>query len=502
MDGLCRTLFESAGEGLIVVDHAGEIQMMNNRALEMFGYSREELVGQKIEILVPSDMRLRHERNHMQYMAHPVRRSMGIGMALSGCRKDGSTFPVEISLNHFEIGGQTCAMALISDITLRQVVERELEKLNLELEQRVLERTRELRDSQHLYAVIARNFPNGSIYVLDRDFRYIFAEGRELFRMGVTSDQLIGSSYLERLIPNVREMIEGKLEEVLRGHNMTFELDVEDKTYEMHAVPLRDADGIISRIMLVETNTTQQKRAAANIIKALEKERQLNELKSRFVSMASHEFRTPLSTILTSISLVSKYTGPEHEESRQKHYNRIRTSVHHLTSILNDFLSLDKLESGKLQSHPEEFDLKAKMEDLIDGMQAICKPDQSIVFTYEGDRTVKVDRNMFRNIVLNLISNAIKYSGEGQKVDVDTLVRDGKIHIDVRDHGIGIAESEKQHMFERFFRANNATNIQGTGLGLNIVRKYLDLMDGDIWFESELGKGSTFSIVLPQRLNE
>jgi PAS domain S-box-containing protein len=499
-DHICEALFSSAAEGLLVVDRKGLIKLLNLRSEEMFGYSREEMKGQPVEILVPDAFKSNHVRNKEGYLKNPTRRSMGIGLDLWARRKDGTTFPVEISLNHFESDGEQFAMALISDITRRKGVEHQLAILNEELEGRVQERTRELRESQHLYSVIARNFPNGSINVFDRDFNYIFAEGRELFRMGVTSEQLVGTNYLSRLSPVVRETVASRLKTVFDGQSLSFDLDLDEKTFEIHAVPLRDAEGLISRILVVETNTTQQKRAAADIIKALEKERQLNELKSRFVSMASHEFRTPLSTILTSISLLGKYSAPEQEEQRNKHMTRIRTSVHNLTAILNDFLSLDKLESGMLAPNPENFDLNVMVEDLIDEMQTVCKPGQVIELEFSGEREVTLDRNMVRNIILNLLSNAIKYSEEGKKVKMKVLVAEGKIRMDVIDHGIGIPEGDVKHMFERFFRAQNATNIQGTGLGLNIVKKYIDLMNGDIWFESQARKGSVFSIVLPQKL--
>jgi PAS domain S-box-containing protein len=499
-DHICEALFASAAEGLLVVDRKGLIKLLNRRAEEMFGYTRGEMQDQPVELLVPESFRGAHIKNKHDYLANPSRRSMGTGLDLWAQRKDGSTFPVEISLNHFESEGDEYAMALISDITRRKEVEQQLERLNEELEGRVQERTRELRESQHLYGVIARNFPNGSINVFDREFNYVFAEGRELFRMGVTSDQLVGTNYLARLSPVVRETVKSKLLTVFEGQSLSFDLDLDEKTFEIHAVPLRDAEGLISRILVVETNTTQQKRAAADIIKALEKERQLNEMKSRFVSMASHEFRTPLSTILTSISLLGRYTAPEHEEQRAKHFTRIRSSVHNLTAILNDFLSLDKLESGMLAPNPEEFDLHTMLDDLIDEMQSVCKVGQVIKLFYAGENLVTVDRNMVRNIILNLLSNASKYSDEGKVLEIKANVADGKIRIDVRDEGIGIPEGDAKHMFERFFRAHNATNIQGTGLGLNIVKKYIDLMNGDIWFESKPGKGSVFSFVLPQKL--
>jgi PAS domain S-box-containing protein len=500
-EGICHALFDSAAEGLVLVNASGTIQLANRRMTELFGYTNEELIGQKIELLVPSEYSHSHGSKREAFNRHPTQRTMGSGRDLLGLRKDGSKFPVEISLNHFDAGGQLLVMALISDISLRKQTEIELERLRDDLERRVQERTRELRESQNLYGIIARNFPNGTINVFDRNLNYIFVEGRELFRMGVTSEQLKGTNFLSRLSPEVGIKIAMRLEEVFNGQNVSFDLEVENKHYEFHAVPLRDADGLILQILVVEMNITQQKRAESDIMKTLDKERQLNELKSRFVSMASHEFRTPLSTILTSLSLVRRYTRPEDEENREKHYNRIRTAVHNLTSILNDFLSLDKLETGLISPTESQIDFRAFLVDAIDELQSMCKVGQQITLSYEGEPNIRTDLNMLRNIVTNLISNAMKYSPENTAIEVRGWVRDQKVRLDVRDHGIGIPDADKPHMFERFFRANNATNIQGTGLGLNIVRKYLDLMGGDIWFESQSGEGSLFSVVLPQNLN-
>lgn len=499
-DRICSTLFESAAEGLVVTNESGIMVLVNSRMEDLFGYHREEMVGNSVNLLIPNDVVSRHQDHLQGYMGHPTRRSMGIGFDLLAQRKDGSTFPVEVSLNHFNIDGNVHVMALVSDITARKKAEQALADMNEELERRVQSRTRELRESQHLYGVIARNFPNGSINVFDKNLNYIFAEGRELFRLGVTSEHIMGTNYLDRLPEQVREQVGEELRKAFEGHSVTFDLDLDGKNYELHAVPLRDAEGLVTRVMVVENNITQQRRAAGDILKALEKERQLNELKSRFVAMASHEFRTPLSTILSSISLLMRYSAPEHEENRLKHYNRIRNSVHSLTAILNDFLSLDKLESGRITPTLEEFDLKALIVDMIDELQLITKQGQTMVLHYQGGLLVHLDKNMVRNICMNLISNAIKYSAEGKEVTISVDVASERIRMEVRDQGIGIPEADRQHMFERFFRANNATNIQGTGLGLTIVKKYLDLMGGDIWFDSELGKGSVFTIVLPQRL--
>jgi two-component system sensor kinase FixL len=231
---------------------------------------------------------------------------------------------------------------------------------------------------------------------------------------------------------------------------------------------------------------------------ALKKEIELNEMKSRFVTMASHEFRTPLSAILSSVSLISKYNDPKDLEKREKHINRIKSSVANLTSILNDFLSLSRLEEGMVMNTPVDFDIAEVSQEVVEEMQAVTKERQQIRYTHEGENSaVQLDKNMVKNILINLLSNAIKYSNEGSLIRFSTVLEQQQLKIMIKDQGIGIPADEQEHLFARFFRAKNAQNIQGTGLGLNIVKKYIDLLDGEITCNSHLNEGTTFTITLP-----
>ncbi|MFN3342689.1 MAG: ATP-binding protein [Flavobacteriales bacterium] len=234
------------------------------------------------------------------------------------------------------------------------------------------------------------------------------------------------------------------------------------------------------------------------VLKALEVEKELNNLKSRFVTTASHEFRTPLGTILSSASLIARYEGSEETEKRMKHVERIRSAVGNLTEILNDFLSVEKLEEGIVRNNPVQFDLNDFVLSIIEELKTITKKGQQIVFHHNGKTTsVFLDNQLLRNSLINLISNAIKYSDEGKEITVQSTMNGNSIRIEITDQGIGIPPEDQQHMFGRFFRAKNANNIQGTGLGLNIVRKYIELMEGKIGFSSELGVGTTFFVELP-----
>lgn len=494
-----RTLFRTASEGLVVIDNTGSILLTNPRLLEMFGYQEEEdLIGKKIECLIPPRYK-GHISLRKNFIENPHNRPMGQGRDLLALRNDGTEFPIEVSLNVCHILEEPCVMGLLTDITERKKAEKNLQELNADLEKRIEARTRELQKSQQLYEAIARNFPDGTINVFDKDLNYVFAEGKELYRLGITSKRLIGTPFRDRLPEEIRDNITKHLLGIFEGKADTIVISIKGQHYVLDAVPLQEADGSIQQILVVEKNITKQKNAEEEIQRALRKEKELNELKSRFVSMASHEFRTPLSTILSSATLAQRYQEPTQAEKRNKHLLRIRSSVQNLTSILNDFLSLDKLETGKIEANYAEFNFKELAEDLIETLEPVCREGQEIRLQYEGGEEVNLDPHMAKNICLNLLSNAIKYSPEQKPIDFSLSNRAEGISIEVRDYGLGIPEEEQNHMFERFFRAKNVTNIQGTGLGLNIVKKYLDLMGGSIRFKSKEGEGTVFFIDIPNQ---
>ena len=249
----------------------------------------------------------------------------------------------------------------------------------------------------------------------------------------------------------------------------------------------------------LEEQVDIRKKAEEETLVALNRERELNELKSRFVSMASHEFRTPLSTILSSASLIEKYTQPGTEEKRRKHVGKIKSSINNLTDILNDFLSVSKLEEGKVDLNKEIIAVGNLLNDVKEEMMSIAKSGQQIqlVGSDAGCR-LHTDKKILTNIIINLLSNAIKYSGPDTVVTIVLTEKDDHVMLQVVDQGMGIPEEEQKHLFERFFRASNALNINGTGLGLNIVKKYVDMLQGEISFESIPNQGTTFTINLPK----
>lgn len=414
---LLEKLFQSSGEGIMLFNTKGEVVLANPRSQKMFGYEVNELIGHQVGKLVPSAIAERHKTYHNEYIQNPQSRPMGEGRDLSARKKDGTTFPVEISLSYIEHNNEKLVVAFVTDISIRKSNEQKLEQQRKELEQY----THELE-----------------LKVKER------------------------TSKLEHMNLGLQSQIqERKLAEAALKHSL------EDL-----------------------------KKAEQEILKSLEKEKELNELKSRFVSMASHEFRTPLTTILSSSNLIAKYTEADQQEKREKHVDRIRKNVENLISILNDFLSLEKLESGLQQTNVTEVDMPAFLQELIEEMNLILKKGQYIKI--QGNASpIQTDEHILKNILINLISNASKYSEENSPIYLVLEHSESQLYIHVKDQGIGIPQEEQKNLFGRFFRAGNAANIKGTGLGLHIVNKYIHILEGKISFESAEGEGSTFSITLP-----
>ena len=403
-----KEIFLTCVEGIMVFQK-GKVVMANPQSGRLFGYEIEEMIGMNVEQFIPQQYRSQHAKDRNAYMLQPDTRQMGVGRDLTAVRKDGSTFPVEISLNPAFAEDEPSIIAHVIDITLRKDAEENLKRSEeqllryaAELEKRVHERTEELAK---------------------------------------TVDRLKETN--ENLKVEVSERIKAENE--------------------------------------------------ANI--ALSKEKELNELKTRFVSMASHEFRTPLSTILSSASLIAKYNTMETEEKRHKHINRIKGNVSELTNILNDFLSLDKLDEGKMSVSIHAVDIVQILKGVISELNTVAKSGQRVVFnSTTASHIVESDQQIIKQVMSNLISNAIKYSPEGKNIIVDFDTHQDGLTIQVIDQGIGIPEGDQKHLFKKFFRAHNSSHIQGTGLGLNIVQKYLELIGGEISFTSIEGKGSTFIV--------
>ena len=246
------------------------------------------------------------------------------------------------------------------------------------------------------------------------------------------------------------------------------ELSIQQQKESLEKLALELEKRVKDRTMILEEALQQLEISREELQQSLEKEKELNEMKSRFVSMASHEFRTPLATILSSLTLVGKYTELNNTEKQAHHMSRIKSAVTHMTDLLDDVLSISKLEEGKITTLNENFNLVQFSETVMQELQELCKRGQKIKYKHTGRENICLDKKVLRIVYFNFISNAIKFSPENASIEACTVLFEDHLQIQIKDHGIGITEEDKKHLFERFFRGNNVMNIQGTGLGLSI----------------------------------
>ena len=319
--------------------------------------------------------------------------------------------------------------------------------------------------------------------------KHIIGVGREVngkrkngtvfpFRLGVSEIKFTDRKIYTGFIHDLSK--EKANEEQIKTYTEKLEIKIKERT--------RDLVKLVSELEMAKEN-----------MRALfQKEKELNQLKTRFVSMASHEFRTPLSSMQLSASLIDKYTSKQDVAGVEKHTSKIKNSINNLTTILNDFLSLEKLEAGKVEVAAQSFNIIAFAEEIAEEMQMITKQNQHIIYEHTGTTAnVYLDPNLLRNCIINLISNSVKYSGEDTLIQFNSIVKDDELILEVKDNGIGIPEADLNNLFEPFFRAHNTGDIPGTGLGLNIVKRYVGLMNGTVTCKSEQNSGTVFTLSFP-----
>jgi PAS domain S-box-containing protein len=513
-------LFSNASMGIMVADEHGKIVLVNPFLLKQFGYTEEELLGQRIEKLIPARFHQRHVHHVTHYTEHPKSRPMGLGMDLYAARKDGSEFAVEVSLGNYETPQGKYVIAFLSDISKRKEAEKSLQQLNEELEQKIEERTHTLSSTvKQLAALIAEteakdeelnrvniflnniwDHAEAIIYVTGKDgIIKLFNPAAEK-QLGYKAAEVIGlkspSAFLDRENGSLSDLVQKAAAGQPNGRELHYaRKDGSHFPVSQTFTAMRDTRGEIEGYLGIAMDISERKKAETDLRVALEKEKELNELKSRFVSMASHEFRTPLSTVLSSAYLISKYPEKEDHPKREKHVQRIISSVNMLTDILNDFLSVGKIEEGKIQVRYSSFDIAQHLQQTISELNGLLKKGQQIRYHHEGGTLVELDPSLMKHIMMNLLSNAIKFSPEDSIIELHSKQADRQLLMSVTDKGIGIPEEDQQHLFGRFFRGSNATNVQGTGLGLHIVSKYSELMNGTIVCKSRPGEGTTFELI-------
>ena len=321
-------------------------------------------------------------------------------------------------------------------------------------------------------------------------------QGRDLFGMrkngeefpveaGLNPFEVDGTTFVMALVIDITQR--KQQERQINDLNSQLEAKIELRTKELNDIVLE---------LRGEVNLRKEAESKAKM--ALKKERELNDLKTKFLSLVSHEFKTPLSSILTSATLISKYQLSDQQPKRDKHLDTIKNKVKYLDTILNDFLSVERLESGKVNYKFTTFPLSKLVNEVIYDANMLLKTGQNIRYPDNiDDVIIDFDEKILELILSNLIHNAIKYSPEYSPIDIQVEHNKKMVTLKVIDQGMGIPKEEQKYIFNRYFRAENALLTQGTGIGLNIVKGHLENLGGSIEFTSEENMGSTFSIQLP-----
>lgn len=377
----------------------------------------------------------------------------------------------------------------------------QLSELFNNLEVRVQERTAALTRSEARYRGIVED-QTELICRFSHDYKLTFVNDAYCRYYGKTREELVGISFMPWLPEEDQLYLEQELAKLSPAyptikveHRVVFS---DDQIPWMQWVnrALYDESGQFTEFQSVGRDMTDSKQHEDALQKALAKEMELNELKSHFISTVSHEFRTPMAIILNSSEIIERYSERLSQEKKTEHFSRIQTQIQRMTCLLEDVFTVHQAETGKLQSNPEKLNIVALCQSVIYDFQTTT--DISFDFKFTEDYKIALtDEKLVRLIINNLVSNAAKYSPSNARVEVILNCSPEQVQLSVKDEGMGIPKEVQAQIFVPFFRANNADTIMGTGLGLTIVKKCVERLQGEISFESAVGKGTTFTIQLP-----
>jgi PAS domain S-box-containing protein len=487
-------LLGSISEGVLIVDDNQNI-VESNKALEaMFGYGNKELLKKPLQILIPPKTHKIHTKLFKSFMNDKQVRLMMKDRLVYGIRKDGGAFPVEISLDWFTVYNKNYVMALVRDITELKIIEQE---------------------KTHFSQIFNESL--NEIYVFDaKTLKFLNVNYGAQKNLGYSLEELKQMTPLD-IKPNFTEKEFRNSIEVLYKENVNkLEYESVHKRKDGTIYPIEIHlqlsnisynDVFVAIVLDISERKDYTQKLEQTVAQrteelrlALISEKEHNELKTKFLSLVSHEFKTPLSGILISATIMGKYKLENEQKRRDKHINAIIDKVYYLNNILNDFLSIEKMESGKLNYTPNAFKLSKVVNEVVYNANILLKEGQKINYPDNIDEfSLYHDEKAIELILSNLVHNAVKYSPENTSINIHITQNKKDTIIIIKDEGIGIPINDQKNIFQRYFRAENVLLTQGTGIGLNIVKSHLENLGGTISFISEEHVGSEFTVTIPNR---
>ncbi|BAY24639.1 two-component sensor histidine kinase [Calothrix sp. NIES-2100] len=479
----------ASSNGIIIADASitnGPIIYVNPAYEHMTGYSAADVIGQSF-CLFPND---EINPQDLQALNAAMQAGQDCTVILRNYRRDRGVAWHELNISPvYDVTGTlTHYIGIQTDITKRQQAETAL----LVSQQRL----------QYLLfanpAVIYTCKPSG-------DFGATFISENVKAMMGYEARDFIEDSgfWASHIHPDDVSQVFAELSQAVEQgqYSLKYRFLHQDGKYRWiydTGRLVQDETGNLVEFVGYCADITEQKQLEQDLIIALEKEKELNELKSRFISMTSHEFRTPLSTILSSAELLEHYRHKWSEEKQLIHLRRIQTAVNRMTEMLHDVLFIGKAEAGILEFKPTSFDLVQYCGQLLEEVKLDLNNQRQISFTSKPEVVLcLMDQKLLGHILRNLLTNALKYSPSDSNVDFNLICQDGQVMLEIQDQGIGIPSEDLPHLFESFHRASNVDNILGTGLGLAIVKRCVDIHEGKIFVVSTLGVGTKVTVTLP-----
>lgn len=478
------SLFEQSHDAVFLLDMQGNHIDVNHRAAEMFGYDIEEL-----------------RRLSFREISAEVAKSENVFKRLA----QGDSIPMYERVLRKKDGTH-----ILGEINIEVVRNRDGNPLHIQTVMRDIterKRTEEaLKESEEQYRSLVETM-HGGLAVFDTDFKLIYINDRFCDLLGYSRGEIIGKKPIDFVDEASIPLVQSHLERRQNAESSSYEAIMRHKDGHMvnmllSGSPLLDKQGKYNGSIAVATDISIQKLAETSLRQALAKEKELNDLKTRFVSMASHEFRTPLASILALVETLSAYRHKLSDEQIDTRFDKIKGQINHLKDIMEDVLMLARMQARRVEFNPVWLDLDSLLRNVIDEFENRPDINQRIEYKVsEGKRDVMLDPKLMRQIISNLMSNAIKYSGRGEVISLSLEYTNTEVILSVNDEGIGIPEDDLPYLFEPFHRAKNVGMISGTGLGLVIARESVELHSGSIQVQSQVGVGTTFFIHIPTGIN-